>query len=181
MTSETEPDQLVHDWQKVAMRAFLDQNIQQVAFVPDGGLKGLLELCQRSDAMTTTVLTSEEEGIAIMAGAWLGGQRGVLLMQSSGVGNCLNMLTLGENCRIPLVMLVTMRGEWGEFIPWQIPMGKRTRDVLETMGVDVYRVETSEEAEPTVSAGIAHAFNSNRSVAILLAQKMIGQKNWGNG
>ncbi len=180
MASQIEPDQLVHDWQKVVIQAFLDRQIQQVAFVPDGGLKGLIELCQASEKLTTTVLTSEEEGIAIMAGAWLGGQRGVLLMQSSGVGNCLNMLTLSENCRIPLVMLVTMRGEWGEFVPWQIPMGRRTKGVLETMGVDVYRVETADQAGPTVSAGIEHAFQSNRAVAILLAQKMIGQKNWGN-
>jgi hypothetical protein len=72
------------------------------------------------------VLTTEEEGIALAAGAWLGGQRAVLLMQSSGVGNCINMLSLPVNCRMPFLTLVTMRGEWGEFNPWQVPMGTAT-------------------------------------------------------
>ena len=76
--------------------------------------------------MTAVVLTTEEEGIGLLAGAWLGGERGVLLMQSSGVGNCINMLSLIEICRLPLLMLVTMRGEWGEFNPWQMPMGQAT-------------------------------------------------------
>ena len=115
MPSNIERDQLVHGWQKDILQIFHKQSVQHVAFVPDGGLRGIIELCQHAEEITTTVLTSEEEGIAVLAGAWLGGQRGVLLMQSSGVGNCLNMLTLSENCRIPLVMIVTMRGEWGEF------------------------------------------------------------------
>ena len=162
------------------MQIFQKQKVQHVAFVPDGGLKGIIELCQQTKEFTTTVLTSEEEGIAVLAGAWLGGQRGVLLMQSSGVGNCLNMLTLSENCRIPLVMIITMRGEWGEFVPWQVPMGRRTERILETMGLDVYRIDNEAQVGPTVNAGFDQAFQSNRSVAILLAQKMVGQKNWGN-
>lgn len=64
--------------------------------------------------MQPTVLTTEEEGIGILAGAWLGGERGVLLMQSSGVGNCINTLSLSKVCGFPLLIIVTMRGEWGE-------------------------------------------------------------------
>ena len=79
------------------------------------------------------MLTTEEEGIALAAGAWLGGQRSVLLMQSSGVGNCINMLSLSAICRFPLLMLVTMRGEWAEFNPWQVPMGRATQPALEAM------------------------------------------------
>ncbi len=60
----------------------------------------------------------------MLAGAWLGGVRGVLLMQSSGVGNCVNLLSLVQECRFPLLMIVTMRGEWGETNPWQVPMGR---------------------------------------------------------
>ncbi|MDE0993138.1 MAG: phosphonopyruvate decarboxylase, partial [Rhodospirillales bacterium] len=57
-------------------------------------------------------LTTEEEGIGYLAGAWLGGQRGALLVQSSGAGNCINTLALNATTRIPLLMLVTMRGGW---------------------------------------------------------------------
>ena len=69
----------------------------------------------------------------MLAGAWLGGERGVLLLQSSGVGNCINMLSLPVICHMPLLMLVTMRGDWGEFNPWQIPMGQGTQAALEAM------------------------------------------------
>ncbi|MEM1278347.1 MAG: phosphonopyruvate decarboxylase, partial [Pseudomonadota bacterium] len=141
--------------------------------------KGLIQLCERSNDITTTVLTTEEEGIPFSAGLWLGGVKSALLMQSSGVGNCINMLTLAENCRFPLVMLITMRGEWGEFVPWQIPMGKRVGPVLETMGVDTYRCEKAEDVGPTVEAAIAHAYHSDRAVGVILAQRLIGAKNWG--
>jgi sulfopyruvate decarboxylase TPP-binding subunit len=90
-------------------------------------------------------LTTEEEGVALLAGAWLGGERGVLLMQSSGVGNCINMLSLTQACRFPLTMLVAMRGEWGEFNPWQVPMGTHTQAALELCNVVVYRVDRAEE------------------------------------
>ncbi|MGI9380194.1 MAG: phosphonopyruvate decarboxylase [Methyloligellaceae bacterium] len=171
-------DQSVHGWQRDICTLFLDKNINQVTYVPDGGHRGLIQLCQNTSAIQTTVLTSEQEGISFLSGAWLGGARGALLMQSSGVGNCVNLLTLVENCRIPLLMLVTMRGEWGEFVPWQVPMGQRTQKALELMNTDVYRVESASEVQPTVSSCIDHCYNSNRAVAVLISQKLIGTKNW---
>ena len=108
--------------------------MRQVAYVPDAGHARLIELCQAGPDDATVVLTTEEEGIGLLAGAWLGGQRGVLLMQSSGVGNCINMLALNQTCRLPLLMLVTMRGEWGEFNPWQLPMGQSAAAALAGRG-----------------------------------------------
>ena len=86
-------------------------------------------------------------------------------MQSSGIGNCLNLFSLTENCRMPLVILVTMRGEFAEFVPWQIPMGKRTPAALELMQFDVFRVEEAAVTGDIVSGAIDHAFFSKRSVA----------------
>ena len=131
--------------------------------------------------MRVVRLTTEEEGVALLAGAWLGGGKGVLLMQSSGVGNCINMLSLPINCRMPLLMLVTMRGEWGEFNPWQIPMGQSAPTVLEASGVIVYRADRIEDVVPTVEAALLLAFQSRRSVAVLLSQKLIGAKNFSRG
>ena len=99
-------------------------------------------------------------------------------MQSSGVGNCINMLSLAKNCRFPLVMLVTMRGEWAEFNPWQVPMGTTTPAALELMDVLVYRVEHAEDAAETVAAAIDMAFNGDLAVAVLLSQRLIGAKRW---
>jgi len=128
--------------------------------------------------MAAVVLTTEEEGIALSAGAWLGGQRTALLMQSSGVGNCINMLSLPLNCRMPFFTLVTMRGEWGEFNPWQVPMGSATEAVLKAAGVQVRRAERADEVVELVAASAALAFDSAIPVAVLLSQRLIGAKVW---
>ena len=116
--------------------------------MPDAGQRNYLD-CKRtpSDAVS---LTTEQEGVAMLAGAWLGGQRGALLMQSSGAGNCINMLSLAQECRFPLLMLITMRGEWGEFNPWQLAMGQSTQTVLEHSGCVVQRVDKPEEVGEVV-------------------------------
>jgi sulfopyruvate decarboxylase alpha subunit len=150
--------------------------IRQVAYVPDAGHSQLLQRCHADRAMHTVSLTTEEEGVAMLAGAWLGGDRGVLLLQSSGVGNCINMLAFNQECRIPLLALVTMRGEWGEFNPWQAPMGLATEPSLVAAGVRVYRAETEDEVAETVRAAATFAFQSYRAVAVLLAQRVIGAK-----
>src|SRR5215813_11911524 len=129
------------NWSQDTYRVFKQAAIRQVAYVPDSGHSELITTCHADKEMKTVVLTTEEEGVALLAGAWLGGERGVLLMQSSGVGNCINMLSLTKTCRFPLVMLVAMRGEWAEFNPWQVPMGSRTQAALELCDVLVYRVE----------------------------------------
>ena len=121
-------------WQDGVFAALKKSAIRQVGYVPDAGHARLIERAHADPDMTAVVLTTEEEGIALAAGAYLGGQRAVLLMQSSGVGNCINMLSLPLNCRMPFLTLVTMRGEWGEFNPWQVPMGAATRPVLSAAG-----------------------------------------------
>jgi sulfopyruvate decarboxylase TPP-binding subunit len=104
-------------------------DVRQVPYVPDAGHSQLIERVLGASSMRAVPLTTEEEGVALLAGAWAGGQRGVLLMQSSGVGNCVNMLSLTQIFRFPFLTLVTMRGEWGEFNPWQVPMGSSTAGV----------------------------------------------------
>ena len=113
-------------WQAEVYAALKAAGIGQIGYVPDAGHAHLIEAAHADPDMHAVVLTTEEEGIALAAGAWLGGQRAVLLMQSSGVGNCINMLSLPVNCRMPFFTLVTMRGEWAEFNPWQVPMGTAT-------------------------------------------------------
>ncbi|MDH3716144.1 MAG: thiamine pyrophosphate-binding protein, partial [Gammaproteobacteria bacterium] len=126
----------------------------------------------------TIPLTTEEEGIALLAGAWLGGEPGVLLMQSSGVGNCINMLALVRECRFPLLMLITMRGQSGESNPWQVPMGQATAGVLREMDVIVHPVEDSTQLGATVAAVGRQAFDTNGAAAVLIAQRIVGFKNF---
>ncbi len=166
-------------WSEAIFEIFQRYQIEIVSYVPDAGHSQLIQLCQANSAMQSVVLTTEEEGIALASGAYLGGKRAVLLMQSSGVGNCINMLSLITTCRFPFLTLVTMRGEWGEFNPWQIPMGQSTPKVLEASGLLVYRASEPAEVAPTVEAAANLAFNSQAGVAVLLSQKLIGTKTFG--
>ena len=135
-------------WPDAILDQLLALDVRQVAYVPDAGHRRLIDACGEQPQLRRVSLTSEQEGVALLAGAWLGGQRGVLLMQSSGVGNCVNMLSLTQTCRFPLLMLITMRGQWGEFNPWQIPMGQRTPEVLAGCEVLVYPVSSSPNRWP---------------------------------
>jgi sulfopyruvate decarboxylase alpha subunit len=166
------------DWPAAIHSALKSQRVRQVSYVPDAGHKRLIELCHADKEMAAVPLTTEEEGIGLAAGAWLGGERSALLMQSSGVGNCVNALTLASNCGFPLLMIVTMRGEWGEFNPWQIPMGQATPDTLRVSGVRTLRLERAEDALATVTAAAKLVFGGYGAVAVLIAQRMIGAKSF---
>jgi sulfopyruvate decarboxylase alpha subunit len=166
------------DWPEAVHRALHDAQVRQTAYVPDAGLSALIRLFQADANVTCTVLTTEEEGVAISVGAWLGGHRSVLLMQSSGVGNCINMLSLPVIGRFPLLMLVTMRGEWAEFNPWQVPMSRATQPALEAIGLHVHRAETPADLVETVQAAAALAYDADQQVAVLVGQRMLGRKKW---
>jgi sulfopyruvate decarboxylase alpha subunit len=177
-TSKTYPVEAI-DWPAAIHSALRSQRVRQVSYVPDAGHKRLIELCHADKDMAAVPLTTEEEGVALAAGAWLGGERAALLMQSSGVGNCVNALTLASNCGFPLLMIVTMRGEWGEFNPWQIPMGQATPDTLRLSGVRTLRLERAEDALATTTSAARLAFDGHGAVAVLIAQRMIGAKSFG--
>lgn len=177
MTDAATHTQTAHDaWSDALFDVLVRQHVRQIAYVPDAGHSGLIDRCADNPDMVSTVLTTEEEGVALLAGAWLGGDRGILLMQSSGVGNCVNMFTLIENCRLPLVTLVTMRGEWGEFNPWQAQMGQATPEILSRMGIQVHRVDQPEDAAPTLDAAIRQSYDGMLPSAVLLSQRLIGRK-----
>ena len=153
-------------------------DIRQVGYVPDAGHARLIARCKADPNIRDIALTTEEEGVALAAGAWLGGQRSALLMQSSGVGNCINMLSLISACRFPFLTFITMRGEWAEFNPWQVPMSQATEPVLTAMGVKCYRADRPEDVADTAQAAAELAFGGDFAVAVLLSQKLIGRKVW---
>ena len=162
------------EWPEAVHRSLHAAGVRVVGYVPDAGHKRLIELCQADKSMRAVVLTTEEEGIGLVAGAWLGGQKSVLLMQSSGVGNIINVLGMVQVCRFPLFMIVTMRGEEGEFNPWQVPMGRATAQVLEAMGMTVSRASSVDQVAPLVAA----ALKNEQASAVLVAQKVIGIKSF---
>jgi sulfopyruvate decarboxylase alpha subunit len=165
-------------WQQAVFRALKEGDIRQVAYVPDAGHAHAIRSAVADPEIQDVVLTTEEEGVAVVSGAWLGGQRAALLMQSSGVGNCMNMFSLLRSCNFPFLTLVTMRGEYAEFNPWQGPMGKTTQQALELMGITVLRADEPEEVGEIVSAALDAAFLAGEQVAVLLSQSLIGRKKW---
>ena len=163
-------------WPLGIYQALKQAGVKQVAYVPDAGHSQLIKACHADREIKAVCLTTEEEGVAMLAGAWLGGERGVLLMQSSGTGNCINMLGMIAECRFPLLMILTMRGHWGEFNPWQVPMSQATVPALNAIGVVVQPVDRATEVVETVSAAARLAFSTGRAVAVLISQRVIGAK-----
>ncbi len=166
------------DWRDQLYDCFKRADIRQVGYVPDAGHSRLIALCHDDPLTRDVPLTTEEEGVALAAGAWLGGEHCALLMQSSGVGNCINMFSLARTCHFPLLMLITMRGEWEEFNPWQVPMGSAVEAVLRLCDAEVLRARKPEEVEGMAAHAAQLAFGEERIVALLLSQELIGKKVW---
>src|SRR5262245_42122003 len=163
-------------WQNELYDLLRRHQVTQFSYVPDAGHQILIDRSLADPGVRSIPLTTEEEGVALAAGADLGGVRAVLLMQSSGVGNCINMLSLIKGARFPFLTLVSMRGDFGEGNPWQFPMGQATQAVLEAMGVICVRIERPEDVVADTVAALTMAFKSGQAVAVLLGQKLIGAK-----
>ncbi len=165
-------------WPGDAFQALLELDVRLVTYVPDAGHARLIDMCAREETMTTVPLTSEEEGVAVLAGAWLGGRRGVLLMQGSGIGNCVNTLSFVRTCRFPLLIIATMRGQEGEFNPWQMPMGGIAGAVLGLAGVGVHEAADAATVGPAVASCGQAAFAGPAAMAVLIAQGVVGVKDF---
>jgi sulfopyruvate decarboxylase alpha subunit len=164
------------DWSRLIFDKLADAGVTLFSYVPDFGNSVLVDMADEDNRTRTVLLSSEQEGVALCAGADLVGGRGVLLMQSSGVGNVPNMLSLVQSGRFPMLMIVTMRGEYGEQNPWQYPMGQAVVPVLEAMGIQCIRVERDDELDQAVDSAISAAFAAGQGVALILTQKFLGAK-----
>jgi sulfopyruvate decarboxylase alpha subunit len=163
-------------WQDEVFDLLRRHGVTQFAYVPDAGHTILIDRSIADPDAYSIALTTEEEGVALIAGADLGGARGVLLMQSSGVGNCINMLSLINGARFPFLTLVSMRGDFGEGNPWQYTMGQAVVPVLQAVGVTCLRADTPAEALTAVSAALTMVFQAGQAVAVLFTQKLLGAK-----
>lgn len=178
VSSQSPARDLNLEWPTTLYETLKEARVRHMSYVPDAGHTTLINLFNNDAEVTTNVLTTEEEGIAIATGCWLGGLRSVVLMQSSGVGNCINMLSLPIQSRSPLLMLVTMRGEWNEFNPWQVPMGQATEASLKAIGVTVLRAETGRDLIEITEQATTMAYDADQQIAILISQRLQGKKKW---
>ena len=166
-------------WSVDGHRHFKAAGIRQVAYVPDAGLTKLIERCREYNEIETVMCATEEEGIGLAAGAWLAGQKSAVLMQSSGVGNTINAIaSLITSAHFPLFTIVTMRGQWGEGNPWQVPMGQAVAPVLEAIGVKTFQADTAADVSTMIEAGLRMAYSTDQAIAVLVSQRVIGSKVW---
>jgi len=163
-------------WPDDIYRILRDWDVTQFSYVPDAGHAMLINRSLEDPEVHSVALTTEEEGIAMLAGAHLGGARGVALMQSSGVGNCVNMFSLVKNGQFPMLILVSMRGDFGEGNPWQMPMGQAIQPILETCGFICIRVEQPTEVVSALQAACTMVYQAGQAVAVILSQRLIGAK-----
>ena len=164
------------NWSQETYQVLKNNGVEVVTYVPEGGVKDLIALCDDDPDMDLVSLTNESEGNCVLAGAWLGGKKGVFLMQGSGAGNCINNFGLNIAGRFPLLAVIALRGSWGEGNYWMIYQGRTMRRILEEVGFKVYEVDKVEDAAPTIEAGLKMAFNADAQVAVILSQRLTGTK-----
>ena len=163
-------------WSKDLFDIFNQADITLYPYIPDAGNKRLIELAEAANEIKVVLLTSEEEGVAVCAGAELVGQKGVLCMQSSGVGNIPNFLSFVKGGRFPILMMVSMRGDYGEQNPWQYPMGEAVQPIFDAMGVLTFWVHQADDLKTAALAACNAVHKGGQSAAIVLSQKFLGAK-----
>lgn len=164
------------DWSAEVHDALKKNDVAVAAYVPEGGLKKLIGLCADDPGIRTVPLANESEGPCVIAGSWLGGQKGILLMQGSGVGNCMNNFGLQVACNFPILTLVAVRGSWGEGNSWMTYQSRTVEKFFELADFNTYVVDNADDVAPTVDAGLRMAYQANARVAVILSQRVSGTK-----
>ncbi|MBX7077085.1 MAG: sulfopyruvate decarboxylase subunit alpha [Methanobacteriaceae archaeon] len=143
--------------------------INFIVSVPCVNLQKLFDLVDEDEEITYFPVTREEEGIGILAGAYLAGKRPCILMQNSGLGNSVNALaSLCQLYQIPLIMIMSHRGTKGEPIIGQVPMGKATPKILESLNIPYFKPETPKNAKEIISKSWEKAEKEKTQIGILL-------------
>jgi sulfopyruvate decarboxylase alpha subunit len=168
-------------WADDVVEAFRSQQVRLVVYVADKVLVPVLDRIAADPQQFRLVpLTREEEGVGILAGAFLGGVRGALLMQSSGFGNTLNGLaSLAIPYQVGFPMLISMRGTLGETNKAQVPMGRALPEVLDSFGIPRYDLDRPEAVGAITRGAARQAFATGRPVALLLSSLLTGGKGGG--
>jgi sulfopyruvate decarboxylase subunit alpha len=162
------------EWAIGVARGVHEAGSRDVVYVPDNPLSYVLdEIAERFDEIRLVLATREEEAVGIAAGLYLGGRRPTVMLQSSGLGNSFNALTsLVVPYQIPMLMIVSMRGDAGEWNAAQVPMGRAVRSMLDAIGVPHTSVDAPSSAADTVRLAATTAFATRIAGACLLPRRI---------
>jgi sulfopyruvate decarboxylase alpha subunit len=165
------------NWAETIVKSLKDSEITLIAYVPDISIHQVTKLMQEDPYFHVVSATREEEAIGIASGAYVTGCNAAVFMQSSGFGNVVNALaSLCIPCRIPLPMFINMRGEVGEFNIAQVAMGRATRPILDTLGLQYYTLDTDDRLEQRVTGAIKLCYSSRQPLALCLTPMLHGGK-----
>jgi sulfopyruvate decarboxylase alpha subunit len=147
---------------------------RDVVYVPDNPLSHVLaELGDRYRDVRLVLATREEEAFGIAAGLYLGGRRPTVMLQSSGLGNSLNAITsLVLPYQIPMPIVISMRGDAGEWNAAQVPMGRAIRSILDAIGIPHVTVAAADAAADAVRLVATTAFGTRIAGACLLSRRV---------
>lgn len=160
-------------WTEVLFQALKDAKIDAISYVPDEGTGALVPAIEADPFFTVFPATREEEGVGLLTGAFLGGKKGALLIQASGVGNLLNALaSVNLTADIPLLMIIGQRGGLGEFNPCQTPGGRAVPAYLSALGVSCYEAGTCAELADMVDGAASYAFTTRQPAAVIVNQHL---------
>jgi len=165
------------NWADIVIEKLKTNRLEMVCHVPDSVLSHIISETEIDPFFTVVPLTREEEGVGILTGAYLGGKRGILLMQVSGLGNSVNGLaSLAIPYQIPFLILISQRGELGEFNPAQVAMGHAARPVLDALDIQHFTLDRVYRVDTLLDGAIKTAYASRQPVALFISTEMVGWK-----
>jgi sulfopyruvate decarboxylase alpha subunit len=164
-------------WNEDAAEALADAGVELIAYLPDSKMDALIGEVVEDDRFETVLVSREEEAVGVLVGAWVGGKRGALLCQSSGLANTFNAIgSLSVPARVPFLGVVTRRGNLGEFNVAQVPTGYNMDRLLDDVGVRNTVVTDPETLRETVALAGETAFSTQSPYVVLLEQTVTGRK-----
>lgn len=164
-------------WHAIAQAVLKRHNVSLVTYVPDNVLRPLIAGVHADPFFTCFAVAREEEGLGIVAGAWMGGTRGILLMQTSGFATLPNVIaSLAVPFQIPVLMMVSERGTLGEFNLGQSLVARTMRPVLDALAVEHHTMTRLDEAEFILDRSITQAVATRAPCCFILSPLLTGGK-----
>jgi len=177
MPAKVESQPETRPWPEIVCETFKRNAVRLVTYVPDNVLKPLIANVHADSFFTAFATTREEEAVGIVAGAWMGGMRGIVLMQTSGFGTLANVLaSLPVACQIPVLMMVSERGTLGEFNLGQALTYRTMRPVLDALAIEYHTITRLDEVEFTVERTIKQAMATRVPATLILSPLLTGGK-----
>lgn len=182
MSSAGKEGDATRPWHRIVHDTLKRNQVRLVTYVPDRVLIPLIASVHADDFFIAVAATREEEAVGIVSGAWMGGMRGVVLMQTSGFGTLANAIaSLALPFQIPLLMIVSERGTLGEFNLGQALVCRTMRPVLDALAIETHTLTRLDEAEFVLDRSIKQAVATQAPVALILSPLLTGGKTFATG